>query len=96
MRIHILAIFLLLSVNVACSHQAEMTDIPIEQAIQIAKNYAASHKYSSFPRDQVPEFAKKELWFVYIYPKKHSFLGGDYSVLVDLHTGDVIAANEGM
>lgn len=124
MRIQILAILLLLATNVACSGRAEKTEIPVEKAIQVAKNYAASQKYSwkeetavevikikngveqgplritllmnSFPRDKVPEFVKKELWFVYIYPKKGSVLGGDYCVLVDLYTGGVIAANAGM
>lgn len=46
MRIQILAIFLLLAVNVACSRQAEKTEIPVEKAIQVAKNYAASQKYN--------------------------------------------------
>lgn len=124
MRLQIFFIVFVLSVNVACSPQAQKAEIPVEKAIQIAKNYAASQKHNSqeetavevlkikngveqgplrtsllmqsFPRDQVPKFAKRELWFVYIYPKKNSIIGGDYCVLVDLHNGEVIAAKAGM
>ncbi len=53
-----------------------------------------------FPKEKMPEIMHGEFWIIYFYPKgvleNREVLGGDFSVLVDLHTGKVVASRAGM
>lgn len=50
----------------------------------------------TFSPDVAANFAKNDFWVVYFYPKDRNLLGGDYYVLVDLYSGNVIATKQGM
>lgn len=47
-----------------------------------------------FPKDMAAAVTSKEYWVVYFYPKgqmeKADTLGGDFTTLVELHSGEVI------
>jgi hypothetical protein len=53
-----------------------------------------------FPREMAAVVINKEYWVIFFYPKgqmeKADTLGGDFTTLVDLHSGEVIASSAGM
>jgi hypothetical protein len=55
---------------------------------------------SQFPKEKMPEIIHGEFWIVFFYPKglleNRGVLGGDFSVLVDLHSGKIVASRAGM
>ena len=52
-----------------------------------------------FPKEKLNLLFEKEFWIVYFYPKgnleRPHILGGDYLVIVDLYSGEVLAEFEG-
>ena len=52
-----------------------------------------------FPRDKSQIIFNSEFWVVYFYPKgtleNRGILGGDFIILVDLYSGDIIESFEG-
>ena len=58
--------------------------------------------FRTFGPDMATAVATKEYWVVYFYPKGTmekdgpKILGGDFTALVDLHSGDIIASRAGM
>ena len=53
-----------------------------------------------FPKEMARTVISKEYWVVYFYPmgqmEKADTLGGDFTTLIDLHSGEVIFSLPGM
>jgi hypothetical protein len=87
----------------AKSDQFDISKCDIE-AVKVKDKYekgpirlSAIVKY--FPKEKYRLLLDNQYWIVYFYPKgaleKPEYLGGEFHVLVDLHTGKVLASFKG-
>lgn len=50
----------------------------------------------TFGPDMATVVATREYWVIYFYPRGTGILGGDFTALVDLHSGEIITSKLGM